>query len=265
MIDCAVATAWNTTAFLLHYPHIRKRFYLVQNFETDFYEPNDPWRLSANQTYCFDYAAVELRTISRWCQNWLETDFGRQSLYAPNGLDTGRFSPIPRDFSGKIRILIEGNSNAHYKNVDESFAIVSRPEFANVEIWYVSYDGQPKSTYRFDRFFHQVPFEEMPEIYRQCHILLKSSLLESFSYPPLEMMATGGYVVAAKNDGIMEYARDGENCLLYMPGDLDAAAAALIRIMHDAALRERLYAEGLTTAHVRDWRLLTDDIVRLYQ
>ena len=41
-------------------------------------------------------------------------------------------------------------------------------------------------------------------IYSECDILLKSSWLESFSYPPLEMMATGGYCIVAPNDGNKE-------------------------------------------------------------
>lgn len=38
-IDKAVATMWTTVAFLENYQNIEKRYYLVQNFETDFYEP----------------------------------------------------------------------------------------------------------------------------------------------------------------------------------------------------------------------------------
>lgn len=55
----------------------------------------------------------------------------------------------------------------------------------------------------------------MGEVYASCDILIKTSLLESFSYPPLEMMATGGIAIVLPNDGNVEYLKDGENCLLY--------------------------------------------------
>ena len=58
-------------------------------------------------------------------------------------------------------------------------------------------------------FLHRVPYEKTPEVYAACDILLKTSLLESFSYPPLEMMASGGYVVAVPNGGNLEYLKDG--------------------------------------------------------
>ena len=74
-----------------------------------------------------------------------------------------------------------------------------------------------------DKFFNRVPYEKVPEIYAQSDILIKTSLLESFSYPPLEMMATGGYVLAVPNGGNIEYLKDNENCLLYKAGNISKA------------------------------------------
>lgn len=116
------------------------------------------------------------------------------------------FYPVERKFDrDKIRILVEGNSDDYYKNVDESFKIIDLLDKDKYEIWFMSYQGKPKENYRVDKFMHQVPYEKVPNVYRECDILLKSSLLESFSYPPLEMMATGGFVVVAPNDGNVEY------------------------------------------------------------
>ena len=92
-------------------------------------------------------------------------------------------------------MLVEGNSDDYYKNVDESFHITNQLPADRFEVWYMSYQGKPKDWYRVDRFLHKVPYSQVPDVYRQCHILIKSSILESFSYPPLEMMATGGCVV----------------------------------------------------------------------
>lgn len=71
--------------------------------------------------------------------------------------------------------------------------------------------------------------------------LLKTSFLESFSYPPLEMMATGGYAVVVPNDGNQEYLIDGQNCLLYQHGDIEKGVEAIMRICDDAELRKKLY------------------------
>ena len=149
--------------------------------------------------------------------------------------------------------------------MDESFRIAGKLDPEKYEIWYMSYNAAPKETYRVDRFLHAVPYEQVGDVYRECDILLKSSWLESFSYPPLEMMATGGWNVLVQNGGNSEYVRDGENCLTYPLGDEDAAVAAIQRIVEDAALRERLKEGGLRTAGGRDWESLRTEIVETYR
>ena len=99
----------------------------------------------------------------------------------------------------------------------------------------------------------------------QCDILLKTSILESFSYPPLEMMATGGYVVAIANEGNTEYLQDGYNCLFYPRGNRKEAVKRIEQLGTDLKLQERLYQNGLDTAKSRAWNLLQKQIIQLYQ
>jgi len=197
-------------------------------------------RFRANQTYSLD--DIQYLTISRWCEKWLREDFGRQPKYIPNGIELIRFRPQKRTFEEKkVRILVEGNSDDYYKNVDEAFKVVERLNSEKYEIWFMSYQGKPKEWYRVDKFLYRVPYDDVPNVYLQCDILLKTTILESFSYPPLEMMATGGYVVAVPNDGNAEYLRDGENCLLYEQGDI-----------------------GLRTASSRNWSCIESKIRMVY-
>ena len=60
-----------------------------------------------------------------------------------------------------------------------------------------------------------------------------------------EAMNCGVPVVATAVDGTPEIVRDGETGLLVPPGDAPALADALARILDDAALAERMGAEGL--------------------
>ena len=263
-LDKAVATMWVTEAFLEKYANIGQRYYLVQGYETEFYEPAETVRTGANMSYA-PHVPVQFVTISKWCQNWLKEEYGQTARYAPNGLEPGQFAAKERAFDKeKVRILIEGDCGVYYKNVDESFRIVDLLDKDKYEIWYMSYNAKPKAHYRVDRFLHSVPYEQVAQVYGQCDILLKSSFLESFSYPPLEMMASGGYSVVAPNDGNREYLVDGENCLLYPPGDVQAAAKAIERIAKDAALRQTLKSGGKKTVESRDWENLRQEIRALY-
>ena len=163
-----------------------------------------------------------------------------------------------------IIILIEGDSKSEYKNVDEAFRIAALLPKDRYVIWYVSYNGGAKDWYRVDRYLHRVPHADMPQLYQKCHILLKTSILESFSYPPLEMMATGGFAVVQENDGNREYLADGENCLFYDPSDLSTAVTDIGRIADDPALRERLKQGGQKTVAARDWAHCEEAVLALY-
>lgn len=264
-IDKAVASLWTTVSFFDIYPNIIKKYYLVQGFETDFSKPGNGFRICANRTYCMENN-LNYITVSKWCQRWLKEDYGKEASYAPNGLDTKLFWPQKRKFDNrKIRILIEGNCEDYFKNVDESFKIVELLDKDRFEIWYLSYQGEPRDWYYVDRFLHKVPHDEVPNIYRECDILIKSSILESFSYPPIEMMSTGGYVVVAPNEGNCEYLRDGENCLFYKHEDLRTAVKAVEQLSTDSELRDRIYNNGIKTAAGREWARIESDILMLYE
>jgi glycosyltransferase involved in cell wall biosynthesis len=58
-------------------------------------------------------------------------------------------------------------------------------------------------------------------------------------------MASGLPSVSCHAVGVVDCLRDGENGLLVQPGDVGALAAALRRIIEDAALRRRLGATAL--------------------
>ena len=262
--DGMVATLYTTLDYIKRYPKVKNSFYLVQNFETNFSDYGSPAKRIANATYVGN-ENVKYVTISQWCKDWLEKDFGQKVKYAPNGIDLNKFEFRERKFGGKIKILIEGNSDDYYKNVDESFKIVEKLDRSKYEIVYLSYQGQPKKWYRVDKFYHRVPNDEVGKIYSECDILLKTSILESFSYPPLEMMATGGYVVAVPNEGNKEYLKDGENCLFYEQGDVDKAVEKIEKIVDDADLRKKLVDNSKKVVASRDWKKLEKEVLGLYK
>ncbi len=263
--DTMVATLFTTLKYVKAYPEVKNRCYLVQNFETDFNDYGSPVKREANATYSDD-TGVKYLTISKWCEKWLEEGFGKKVKYAPNGIDTAKFGYRKRKFDGrKVKVLVEGNSDDYYKNVDESFRVVEKLDSEKYEIVYLSYQGEPKKWYRVDKFYNRVPHDEVGKIYGECDILLKTSILESFSYPPLEMMATGGYVVAVPNEGNLEYLKDGKNCLLYEQGEIDVAVDKIEKIVSDVNLREILDEGAKNTVAGRDWKDIEGKVLDLYK
>lgn len=259
----AIATMWVTVEFLENYGRAKEKYYLIQNYETDFYEPGIFLRPQANSTYSL-VNDVKYVTISKWCQGWLKDKFHKDSAYIRNGMVTDIFPKRKRDFEGKVKVLIEGDSEVSYKGVDESFKIANELDRDKFEVWYLSYNGKAKSWYKVDKFLHRVPYEEVGKIYGQCDILLKSSTLESFSYPPLEMMATGGFSVLLRNGGNVEYLEDGKNCLFYEQGDITGAVSLINKLAQDKDLREKLESNFESTVSIRDWKAIEPEILKAY-
>ena len=263
--DILVATLYTTLFIVLNYTKVKRRLYLVQGYETDFFSYGDIERSIAEKTYSIPFG-LEYITISKWCETWLKEKYKQKPVFAPNGIDLNSFKEHKRELNKtKIRILIEGNSLSLKKNVDESFKIVEKLDKNKYEIWYMSYQGKPKNWYRIDKFLSKIPYDKVGNVYKQCDILIKSSYFESFSYPPLEMMATGGYCIVVPNDGNIEYLKNEENCLFYKLGDIDSAIHSIERLISDIKLQQRLYENGLDTAKKRDWKNLKNQILSLYE
>lgn len=263
--DILVATFYATLFTVLNYPNVKRRLYLVQGYETDFYPYGNYYRHIAERTYSISFG-VEYITISKWCESWLREKYRKNPKFAPNGIDLRNYKEHKRLLNKqKIRILIEGDNLKHYKNVDESFKIIDKLDKNKYEIWYMTYNGEPKSWYRIDKYLKKIPYEKVGEVYEQCDILIKSSWLESFSYPPLEMIATGGYCIVVSNMGNAEYLKDGENCLFYKLGDINSAVNCIEHLVSNEDLQQHLYENGLATAQKRDWRNFKDKILSLYE
>ena len=108
---------------------------------------------------------------------------------------------------------------------------------------------------------------ELVDLLRSAEIACVPSLYEGFSLPAAEAMATGAPLVATTGGAVPEVAgRDGETCLAVPPGDAQALAAALHRLLDDPELRARLGAAG--RARVLDrftWARAAQGTVRLYR
>jgi glycosyltransferase involved in cell wall biosynthesis len=85
---------------------------------------------------------------------------------------------------------------------------------------------------------------DVPRLLADADVCVLSSRSEGAPLSVLEAMAAGLPVVASAVGGVPEIVADGDTGLLVPPGDAAALAAALERLLADAALRRRLGAAG---------------------
>lgn len=249
LVDLVVATHWSTAFFVDLLP-VKRKAYFVQSDERRFNPDRPDEQATIEATYRLPFEYV---TEARWIQRWLKSEFGHRAAYVPNGLNESFFAegnPLSPRSPKKLRILLEGPLDSWFKGMSEAYRAVAG---LDIELWIVSSSGKPPTDWKYDRFFANVPIDDMRDIYASCDIFVKLSQIEGFFGPPLEAMACGCAVVVGKVTGYDEYIVDGENALVVEPGDVVAARAAVVRLMDDRVLRERLIVSGRKTAQVWQW------------
>lgn len=249
-IDILIATGWNSVPTVDLLP-ARRKLYFVQLDERRFYE-DETLKNLVGETYRVGFEYV---TMARFLQTWLREEFEQESAYVPNGLDVTVFHSVEARLpkTDRVRVLIEGPINIPFKGVAEAYEAVFG---LDCELWLVSSNGVPPTHWKYDQFFEKVPLHEMPQMYSSCDILLKMSTVESFCYPPLEMMACGGVPVILEVSGIEEYAKHQENCLIVK--NKQEAREAVQRLIIDTELYVRLRQGGLETAKEWSWERSAD-------
>lgn len=80
--------------------------------------------------------------------------------------------------------------------------------------------------------------------YARADLLVSASTMEGFGLAVGEAMACGVPVVASAAGSLPELVEDGVSGLLVPPGDVDALAAAMLAVLREPALAQRLAAAG---------------------
>lgn len=102
-------------------------------------------------------------------------------------------------------------------------------------------------------FLGAVPESDLPAVYNTADLFVLVSrrhdlLVEGFGIAIAEASACGLAVVGGREAGLPDAVRDGETGVLVDPYDPAAVAAAVIRLLDDAALRRRLGDGGRRAA-----------------
>jgi phosphatidyl-myo-inositol alpha-mannosyltransferase len=87
---------------------------------------------------------------------------------------------------------------------------------------------------------------------------------ESFGIVLLEAMAAGRPIVATQIPGYRDVLTHGEQALLVPPKDANRLADALIQMLQDAGLRDRLGANGRRSAQSYAWDKVADEVLNYY-
>jgi glycosyltransferase involved in cell wall biosynthesis len=167
---------------------------------------------------------------------------------APYVLSVGTVEPR-KDFPTAVAAVRDARQ--HHPNL--SLVIVGPPGWGEVT-------GLDEP---FVRVLGRQPWNVLDALYRRAAVCCLPSRYEGFGLPALEALARGTPVVTTTGSALEEVVDDA--ALLFAPGDVDACAHAIRRVLDDDEVDASLRRAGRIRANEFSWHNAADAYVDAYQ
>jgi GT2 family glycosyltransferase/glycosyltransferase involved in cell wall biosynthesis len=254
--DAGIATLWVTAYALAHSPNMRRKFYLIQDFEPMFYPASTLYAL-AEETYRLGLYGLcntdNLRQI-------YADDYGGKGMSFAPAVDPTVFHARwrhQRTPGSPVTVFVYARPG-HWRNCWEMASLAleelkrrlgDRVRIVTAGAWATGEGGDNDI-----KHLGLLDYRATGELYRNSDVGLALTVSKHPSYLPLELMACGVPVVAFDNPWGHWILRDEENSLL-AKRTADHLADQLERLCVDQELRERLSAQALEdiAASHGDW------------
>ncbi len=103
---------------------------------------------------------------------------------------------------------------------------------------------------------------ELAVLMSEADLFVYPSLYEGFGLPPLEAMACGTPVISSNVSSLPEIV--GEAGILVDPNSIDDIAAAMINVLEDSSLRDKLVQKGKQRAKLFSWEQTARETLEAY-
>jgi GT2 family glycosyltransferase/glycosyltransferase involved in cell wall biosynthesis len=243
--DAGIATLWTTAYALAHTPGIRRKFYLVQDFEPMFYPAGTQYALAEESYRMGFYGICNTANLKRV----YEEDYDGRAMSFTPAVDPsvfhaeGRRERTPED---PVTVFVYARPG-HWRNCWElaTGALTELKRRMGEDVHIVT-AGARAGGGSDDVMEHRglLDYRATGDLYRSSDVGLALTVSKHPSYLPLELMACGVPVVAFDNPWGHWLLQDGENSLLARR-TVDSLADQLERLCRDEQLRRRLAAQGL--------------------
>ncbi len=244
------------------------------------------WQLAMHEAESARNATLVV-TISQYSKRkilqYYNVDSSKIRL-VPNGVDTQRFQPngdcqkmksrlhagdrqivlfvgrlIPRKGLG---YLVKAAKHVVAERKDTLFVLVGNGPLRNS----LEAEVAQANLKRNFVFLGDVSEEELPQVYRCADVFALPSIQEGQGIVLLEAQASGKPVVAFNVSGVAEAMRTGETGLLVKPADSEALADALLKLLSDTVLQEKMGVAGREfVRNELSWGITTKKMLAVYR
>lgn len=248
------------------------------------YLPTTAARPLVGPLYRRAYRRARLIAVSEYTAGRVRAALpGLDPIVIRNGVDAARFqTPQPDPGKQGPTVLASGGVKARKGThvLVEAFAEVHR-QLPAARLIVTGRADEPEYLARIEaliarhglgdavRLAGMIPEAELLAWYQHADVFALPSLnvggkFEGFGLVFLEASAAGLPVIGAQGSGVEEAVIDGETGLLVPQSDSGALADAILRLLHDPALRARLGAAGRAHAARQDWRAIAAQVREVF-
>jgi len=115
------------------------------------------------------------------------------------------------------------------------------------------------------RLMGTIPHEQIAGFLNLADVFVLPSLSEGLGIAIIEAMACGIPVIGTNVDGIPDIIKDNDNGVLVPPGDAEALAGAIDKLLQDEELRGKLAVRGLEEVEQRfQWENIYQQVRQVY-
>jgi phosphatidylinositol alpha-mannosyltransferase len=242
------------------------------------FRASSPWYTAFRPYMTFMMSRLDARiAVSEPARDFVSQYFHGPYDIVPNGIDVDRFrdvEPFPWARDGTPRILFVGRFNEPRKGF--KYLLRAMPfvhqQFPEARLVVVGGAKPAQFEGMMERYgVRNVDFvglaspAELPRYYASCELFCAPSTSgESFGIVLLEGMAAGRAVVAGDIPGYRSVMTNGKEGLLVPPKDPHALSLAIVRLLADVVLRERMATAGQETASRYDWQEIALRVLSVY-
>ena len=238
-----------------------KLLYFVQGFEESFYD--GLLKYISRLTYRMDGTFI---VISRWIAKNISR-YAHTIKVIPPGPEEGIFFPEPEPslLSGKkAPALLFIWRKERKKGIFEYLKALQILEDrrADFEAWFIVLEEETLPNISLKKpikFFTPKSDSELRRLYSSADIFVSASWIEGFGLPPLEAMACGTPAVLTQSGGVSEFARDGVNSFIVPPKDPIKLSEAIMTLLKDENLRNKLKEGALSTSKKFSLRKMAEE------
>jgi glycosyltransferase involved in cell wall biosynthesis len=187
----------------------------------------------------------------------------------PNGVESARFRlPVSFDLRSRFgipkgsRVVLSVGRESWAKDYEMGIRAFVRAAGGDPDVYYLILG---KGVRKWEHLKAELPEaahvilceglhgDELVGAYQQADVFFLPSVKETFPLVVVEAMAAGLPEVVTDVSGSQDAIKDQENGLVVPPGDVEAAASALRKLLDDQSLGKRLGAANRERAALYDW------------